>query len=197
MTTSKNFDTQPKAVEFPYFRTFDSLVGFIGKNKKKKFSKALKEEYPADVKEKIASGKLRARNLDKDPLRAKPFKNDTFFTVDEIAKYCWDNSTKLQGKFEDKKALLATLKSNKKFRELCNAKMIERIGKNKKALEPEKKPALEKDPYKIADYFFNHPVYKVWFKDLKNISDLRRMISKNPEQAEKLARIMYNENKKK
>lgn len=196
MTTSKNFDTQVKDFGHTYFRDFENLVGFTKKTKGKKFTKALKEEYPADVKEKIASGKMTVRNLDKNPLRSKPFKNDTFFTVKEIAKYCWENSTKLQGKFADEKALLATLKSNKKFRHLCNDKMVERIGKNKEALVSTKKTVTPKiDAFKVADYFWKN--HKDWFNDLKSVHDLRRMIVNDPEQGQKLVRIMNNESKKK
>ena len=210
MTTSKNFDTQPKMVEFPYFKTFDSLIGFNKRNKKAKFDPALKEEWeigpdgkghfvnPSEAKAKklaraeaMAKGKT-IRNLDKEPMRAKPFKNDTFFTVSEIAKYCWEHAPSLHGKFTDRKQFLAKLKEDKAYREHCNAKMIAKLGKNKAALEP-KKVELEKDPVKIADYFIAHPKFREWFKDVKSPTDFRRMVSKNPEQAEKLARIMYNE----
>ena len=218
MTTSKNFDTQPKAIDFPYFRTFDELIGFNKKNKKRRFDKVLKEEWEIDpetgkgyfvspaeakAKKKAASDSMfkgkHVRDLDKEPLRAKPFKNDTFFTVNEIAKYCWEHSSELKGRYEEKKDFIADLKKNKKLRDLCNFKMIQKLGKNKAALETKvtEKIELEKDPYKIADYFFNHPTYKKWFSDLKSVKDLRRMIIKDPKQGEKLALIMYNENNKK
>lgn len=194
MTTSKNFDTQVKDLSPVYIRNFENLIGFTKKTKGKKFIKALKEEYPADIKEKIASGKLTVKNLDKDPIRSKAFKNDTFFTVKEIAKYCWENSTKIQGKFADEKALLSTLKANKSFRHLCNDKMIEKLGKNKDALYVKKEPKVEIDAYKLADHFFNNPKYPM-FNDIKSVGDLRRMIAKDPEQAKKLVMIMNNEKK--
>lgn len=194
MTTSKNFDTQVKDLSPVYIRNFESLIGFTKKTKGKKFAKALKEEYPADIKEKIASGKITVRNLDKDPIKSKPFKNDTFFTVKEIAKYCWENSTKIQGRFADEKALLSTLKTNKQFRHLCNDKMIEKIGKNKSALYSKKEEKVEVDADKLAKHFFNNPKYPM-FNDIKRIEDLRRMIAKNPDQAKKLVMIMNNEKK--
>lgn len=196
MTTSKNFDTQVKDLGPTYIRNFENLIGFTKKTKGKKFVKALKEEYPADIKAKIASGKMTVRNLDKDPLRSKPFKNDTFFTVKEIAKYCWENSTKIQGRFENEQALLSTLKSNKSFRHMCNDKMVEKIGKNKNALYTKKEPKLEIDADKLAKHFFKNPKYS-FFDDIKTIGDLRRMIEKNPEQAKKLVMIMKNEAKSK
>lgn len=84
MVTSDNFDIYPVCKTDVLTRTFDDLVGFTQKNKKRKFMKAIKEEWdpvkgfidPREIKKqkeakeaefqkKLANGSIKVINLDR------------------------------------------------------------------------------------------------------------------------------------
>lgn len=145
-----------------------------------------------DLNDKI-SGKTKSK--EKEP-------NDTHYTIDEIVDYAYAHSKSIREKFASDIAFKQALIKNEKLRKKLDEKIIAKIGHKlekktrKVATKAEKaeKDELEKDIYKIADWFWSHKNDKS-FKttlgnDVKSWQQTFRLIKNDERGLDYFAKLM-------